>query len=84
MLFGKKKKNNAELGKIIVSETASRQNIEGYNRLKDNILYMNADGTKKVIQIESAVKGEAKTTVTCNLAVSLGLTDKRISVHRID
>ncbi len=84
MLFGKKKKNNAELGKIIVSETASRQNIEGYNRLKDNILYMNADGTKKVIQIESAVKGEAKTTVTCNLAVSLGLTDKKVVVLDLD
>lgn len=84
MLFGKKNKRNAELGKIIVGENVSRQTIEGYNRLKDNILYMNADGVKKVIQIESAVKGEAKTTVTCNLAVSLGLTDKKVIVLDLD
>ena len=45
---------------------------------------MNADGAKKVIQIESAVKGEGKTTVACNLAVSLGLTDKKVVVVDLD
>lgn len=84
MLFWKKKKNNSELGKIIVGEGASLQHVEGYNRLKDNILYMNADGKKKVIQIESAVQGEGKTTVVCNLAVSLGLTDKKVAVVDLD
>ena len=84
MLFGKKKKNNSELGKIIVGEGASLKHLEGYNRLKDNILYMNADDKKKVIQVESAVQGEGKTTVICNLAVSLGLTDKKVVVVDLD
>ena len=84
MIFGKKRKNSAEIGKIIVGEDALLRHAEGYNRLKDNILYMNADGNKKVIQIESAVKGEGKTTVICNLAVSLGLTNKKVIVVDLD
>ena len=84
MLFFKKKKNNPELSKIIVKEGLLSSGAEGYNRLKDNILYMNADDKKKIIQVESAVKGEGKTTVTCNLAVSLGLTDKRVVVVDLD
>lgn len=84
MIFGKKKKSSVEVGKIIVGEGVSLRHTEGYNRLKDNILYMNADGNKKVIQIESAVKGEGKTTVICNLAVSLGLTDKKVIVVDLD
>ena len=84
MIFGKKKKSSGDIGKIIVGEGASLRNTEGYNRLKDNILYMNADGNKKVIQVESAVKGEGKTTVICNLAVSLGLTDKKVIVVDLD
>ena len=84
MIFGKKKNNNSDNGKIIVGEGVSLRLTEGYNRLKDNILYMNADGNKKVIQVESAVKGEGKTTVICNLAVSLGLTDKKVIVVDLD
>ena len=45
---------------------------------------MSADGKNKVIQFESAVAGEGKTSVTCNLAVSLGLTDKKVVVVDLD
>lgn len=83
MFFNKKKKDNPELSKIIVGED-SIKHTDGYNRLRDNILYMNADNTNKVIQTESAVKGEGKTTITCNLAVSLGLTDKKVVVVDLD
>ena len=84
MRFFKKKKHNLEAGKIIVNDGFSSLSAEGYSRLKDNILYLNADGKNKVIQIESAVQGEGKTTVVCNLAVSLGLTDKKVVVIDVD
>ena len=45
---------------------------------------MSADGKNKVIQFESAVAGEGKTSVACNLAVSLGLTDKKVVVVDLD
>lgn len=82
MLFCKKKNKHVGNGKILVGESGGH--VEGYNRLKDNILYLNADGKNKVIQIESAVSGEGKTTVICNLAVSLGQTDKKVIVVDLD
>ena len=80
----KKKKKRQEQSKIIVAEGGKQKGLEGYNRLKDNILYMNADGNTKVIQIESASAKEGKTTIACNLAVSLGLTDKKVCIIDLD
>ena len=83
MRLFKKKNSISEVGRIVVGDSKSGH-IEGYYRLKDNILYMNADGKNKVIQVESAVQDEGNTTVVCNLAVSLGLTDKKVVVVDLD
>ena len=82
MIF-KKKRKAPDTGKIIVSKEEKRSS-EGYNRLRDNILYLNADGNNKVIQVESAMAGEGKTTTVCNLAVSLGLADKKVIIVDLD
>ncbi len=82
MFFKKKKKLNYE-SRIIVGEAHNKAQ-RGYDRLKDNILYLNADGKTKTIQIESAVSAEGKTTVLCNLAVSLGLTEKKVVIVDLD
>lgn len=79
----KKKKEKEQVGGIVVSENEIHRN-DGYERLRDNILYLNADGNNKVIQIESSVAHEGKTTILCNLAVSLGLTDKKVVVVDLD
>lgn len=84
MLFGKKKKTILRSESIFVNEKTVSGKIEGYNRLRDNILYLNADGKTKVLQIESSVMHEGKTTVAGNLAVSLGLTDKKVCVVDLD
>lgn len=82
MLF--KKKKNTGIGRIIVGDRNLEGKAEGYDRLKDNVLYLNADGNNKVIQIVSSVAHEGKTTVISNLAVSLGLTDKKVVVVDTD
>lgn len=83
-MFKKKGKNKDEqIGGVVVVENDSIRD-DGYERLRDNILYLNADGNNKVIQIESAVAHEGKTTVLCNLAVSLGFTDKKVVVVDLD
>ena len=81
-----KKKGNSGLlhERIIVSEGGSKYGSHGYTRLRDNLLYINSDGTKKVIQIESAIAKEGKTSVCANLAVSLGLTNKKVCVVDLD
>lgn len=70
--------------RIIVSEGSSRFGSHGYTRLRDNLLYINSDGKRKVVQIESAMAKEGKTSVAANLAVSLGLTDKKVIVVDLD
>lgn len=82
MLF-KKKKKVVNQSKIVVAENNNHSNTD-YNRLKDNILFMNADGNNKVIQIESSLAHEGKTTVACNLAVSLGFTEKKVVIVDLD
>ena len=82
MFFKKKRKVN-DIGRIIINAEDKRGN-ESYNRLRDNILYLNADWNNKFIQVESAMSGEGKTTTICNLAVSLGLTNKKVVVVDLD
>lgn len=57
---------------------------ESYVRLKDNILYYGIDGKKKVIQIESSVGDEAKTTTLGNITIALGLSGKKVCVIDLD
>ena len=80
-----KKKSKKEAGaKIYISINGDSHNNEDYNRLKDNLLYLNADGKVKVVQVESSVMSEGKTTTICNLAVSLGMTNKKVLVIDLD
>jgi len=85
--FLKKKKKRSSSGgceRIVVEENSLSTRADGYHRLKDNVLYINADGNKKVIQIESSIAHEGKTTVACNLAVALGLTEKKVVIVDLD
>ena len=84
-MFGKKKNKSQHIEGIVVEKNASTTSkTEGYQRLKDNILYLNADGKTKVISVESSLTHEGKTTVACNLAVSLGFTDKKVLIIDLD
>lgn len=83
-LFKKKHDANLRKERIIVSEGSSRFGSHGYTRLRDNLIYINSDNNHKVIQIESAMAKEGKTSVAANVAVSLGLTDKKVVVVDLD
>ena len=77
-----KSKKEREEYKIVVGGEKSL--AFGYDRLKDNMLYINADGKKRVIQVESSIQHEGKTTIACNLAVCLGKTNKKVVVLDLD
>ena len=83
-IFKRKRKVDARKNRIVIAENTTRVGSKGYTRLKDNILYLNADGKCKVIQIESSLAHECKTTVAANLAVSLGYTEKKVIVIDLD
>ena len=60
MIFKKKKKHSEGIGKIIVGEGVSLRYTEGYNRLRDNVLYMNADGQKKLFRLSQPLRVKGK------------------------
>ncbi len=79
MILSKKRKKLLREEAIIFDKENEGygKSIEQYTRLKDNILCFAVDG-KKVIQVESSVEQEGKTTTTANLAVALGASGKKV------
>lgn len=69
---------------IIIGDSNNLNATEAYNRLKDNVLYFSLDGNNRVIQIESSIAGEGKTTLTANLAVALAQTEKKVIIVDLD
>jgi len=84
MALFKKKTQVDELGRIFIDENTKSSEFEDYNRLKDNLLYINADGKHKIIQIESSIMSEGKTTLLGNLAVTIGQTNKKVLIIDLD
>ena len=77
MLF-KSKNNDVEFG--VINEDTPFAIREAYKALFSNILYLNVGSSCKKIAVTSGVSGEAKTTVSTNLAVTLAqnLEGKRV------
>ena len=72
------KKDDVELG--IVDENTPFAIREAYKSLLSSILYLNIESKCKKIAITSAISGEAKSCLSCNLAVTLAqnLEGKRV------
>lgn len=82
-IFNKKKQLPVSQSIIYNAPGCERIN-EQFNRLKDNLLYLSVDGNNRVIQIESSVASESKSTSICNLAVCLGESGKKVCVVDLD
>ena len=82
--MAKKKKTAAEFDGIFVDKAEYGEKLEGFGRLKDNILFLIENGKNKIVQVESSVAGECKTTVIANLAVLLGMNEKKVLIIDLD
>lgn len=80
----KKNKQNQVKDYIVFEQKNNLTLKEAYVRLKDNVICYSIDNDKKIIQIESAVQGEGKTTVATNLAVALGDSEKKVLIVDLD
>ena len=69
---------------ISVTKDGSSDINECYNTIKDNILFMSGEDKPQVIQMESSIAGEGKTTMCCNLATSLSFNDKKVLIIDLD
>ncbi len=82
--FKSRKRENISREEAVVVTNEINSINECYNTLKDNILFMTDVEKNKVIQIESSVSGEGKTTLACNLAVSFSFNQKKVLVMDLD
>ncbi|MBO6792769.1 MAG: polysaccharide biosynthesis tyrosine autokinase [Balneolaceae bacterium] len=57
---------------------------EAYRRLRINVVYANPDKQYKVIMVTSANKGEGKSTVAANLAVTFSEAEKTVLIIDLD
>lgn len=57
---------------------------EAYRRLRINVVYANPDKNYKIIMITSATKGEGKSTVAANLAVTFSEAEKSVLIIDLD
>jgi len=84
LLSSEKKQTDIELG--IVDANTPFAIREAYKALYTNILYLNIESECKKIAVTSSFSGEAKSTMTANLAVTFAQNaeDKRILVIDTD
>lgn len=57
---------------------------EAYRRLRINVVYANPDKDYKILMVSSATKGEGKSTVAANLAVTFTGSEKKVLIIDLD
>lgn len=79
-LFSKNK--NAQCSKNVSAETISDKSkfaiVESYKSARTNIMFSLSAGDKKTFAVTSYSKGEGKSTVSANLAISFSKMEKRV------
>ncbi len=79
-LFSKNK--NAQRSKNVLAETISDKSkfaiVESYKSARTNIMFSLSAGDKKTFAVTSYSKGEGKSTVSANLAISFSKMEKRV------
>lgn len=72
------KKENPEADSFILDGKSPMDVIEGYSKLRMNLLYTLVGKTSNTVIIASAVSGEGKSTIAANLAISCAMGGKRV------
>ncbi|MEX0720003.1 MAG: polysaccharide biosynthesis tyrosine autokinase [Balneolaceae bacterium] len=57
---------------------------EAYRRLRINIIYANPDKEHKIIMVTSSAKGDGKSTIAANLAVTFAEAEKKVLLVDLD
>ena len=77
--LGKKnKKNNSEMRTETISDKSKFAIVESYKAARSNIMFSLSADDDKIFAVTSYSKGEGKSTVSANLAISFSKMDKRV------
>ena len=72
------KGNNENPGSFLLNENSEMDLVEGYSKLRMNLMYTLNDKRNHVVLVTSARSGEGKSTITANLAVSFAFSGKKL------
>lgn len=72
----KKKTNNSSA--LLLNNNSPLELIEGYAKLRMNLLYTLVERQNRVVVLTSAISGEGKSTIAANLAISCAMSGKKV------
>lgn len=73
-----------DAGAYLLNEKSEMDLVEGYAKLRMNLLYAMSEKMHRTVLVTSAISGEGKSTIAANLAVSLAMSGKRILLMDAD
>ena len=74
----RRKKKDSNPAAFLLHDNSSMELIEGYAKLRMNLLYALAGKENKIVVVSSSISGEGKSTITANLAISCALSGKQV------
>jgi tyrosine-protein kinase Etk/Wzc len=69
---------------IVIEEGRRTVVAEQFRQLRTSLAYIGINARKKKILVTSSISGEGKSFVAANLAISLGLTNKKVVLLEMD
>ncbi|RIV41313.1 polysaccharide biosynthesis tyrosine autokinase [Micromonospora radicis] len=69
---------SARVAPLIVGEAATSARAEAVRKLRTNLRFVDVHEPARVIAVTSALQGEGKTTMSCNLAIALAEAGWRV------
>ncbi|WP_433341817.1 polysaccharide biosynthesis tyrosine autokinase [Micromonospora sp. CA-111912] len=74
----------ARTAPLIVGDAASSPRAEAVRKLRTNLRFVDVHEPARVIAVTSALQGEGKTTLSCNLAIALAEAGWRVALVDAD
>lgn len=72
------KKEKREQADFLLTDKSPMEQVEGYAKLRMNMLYTLVGKEHHTVVVTSAISGEGKTTITANLGVSCAMGGKKV------
>ena len=67
-----------DAGAYLLNEKSDMDLVEGYAKLRMNLLYTMSEKMHRTVLVTSAISGEGKSTIVANLAVSMAMSGKKV------
>lgn len=83
-ILGEISRNKKNYGPIAISKNQRTLIAEQFRFLRSNLAFILNEKSNKVLAVTSGISGEGKTFFSINLAISLGLTGKKVAILEFD